>query len=112
PTTPSPTLELLDSASLTATASIDALRTQVRSMFERLAGAFAAGAPVAALVRARSDAVDRIMQLAWQRHLDGVDVALIAVGGYGRAELHPASDIDILVLCVHEPDAALTRRLE
>ena len=108
---PLPTFDLLDPAPA-ATASVEALRTQVRGMFDRLATAFENGAAVAELVRARSAAVDRLLALAWQRHHGDGPIALVAVGGYGRAELHPASDIDIMVLCGHEPDASLTRQLE
>jgi len=56
--------------------------------------------PIEALVRDRARMVDVVLRHAWALHAtqSEKDVALIAVGGYGRGELHPCSDIDVLIL--------------
>ena len=50
------------------------------------------------LVHARAWLVDQILCLAWQQYTWPKEAALVAVGGYGRGELHPHSDIDLLIL--------------
>ena len=67
---------------------------------ERLTALFHEGAPAENLVRARAQLVDELLHAAWQLHVGeaGDDLALLAVGGYGRRELLPHSDIDLLVL--------------
>ena len=67
---------------------------------ERLYGLFKEGTAAESLVKARSFLVDEVLREAWLKflpeHTEGL--ALIAVGGYGRGELLPHSDIDLLLL--------------
>ena len=43
------------------------------------------------LVHARAWLVDQILRMAWQQYSWPEEAALVAVGGYGRRELHPQS---------------------
>ncbi|WP_116472376.1 bifunctional uridylyltransferase/uridylyl-removing protein GlnD [Zobellella maritima] len=65
-----------------------------------LARRFDAGEDVLELVATRSQYMDQLLTGLWQQHgLDAdPELALVAVGGYGRGELHPYSDIDLLIL--------------
>jgi len=69
---------------------------------DRLYSLFHDGAPADSLVHARSHIVDEVLREAWLRVLPEAPagVTLVAVGGYGRGELLPHSDIDILLLHV------------
>jgi [protein-PII] uridylyltransferase len=79
----------------------------------RLTEAFERGVDVRELVRARAWVIEQLVLTAW-RGLVGLDsgLDLVAVGGFGRGELHPHSDADLLILCpdgAAAPDAELAR---
>ena len=66
-----------------------------------LAAGFRSGVSVVELVHGRAAIIDRLLGLAWEGFGLGryPKLALVAVGGYGRGELHPGSDVDLLLLC-------------
>jgi len=63
-----------------------------------------------------SNLADTNLMILWQQAGMTPDLALLAVGGFGRSELFPHSDVDVLVLlpenCSPESDATLKARLE
>ena len=75
-------------------------RQALGSATENLVLRFERGESVIDLVRLRAKLVDHVLLQLWQKHADNLSdrAALVAVGGYGRGELHPYSDVDILIL--------------
>jgi len=72
---------------------------------------FNQGINVRELVMKRAEHIDILLTSLW-KHLKISDLfSLIAVGGYGRGELHPFSDIDLLVLIEDHCDKYQTEKL-
>lgn len=80
---------------------------QIKTLKQAIAGAsnilderYKANLNITEIVSGRAWVIDQILRLAWksQPWPDEKDISLVAVGGYGRSELLPHSDIDILIL--------------
>jgi len=71
----------------------------IQSGRETVYEALERGASAAQLLQWQTDVTDLVLTHLWQSQGNKfAGMELIAVGGYGRAELHPHSDIDISIL--------------
>jgi [protein-PII] uridylyltransferase len=79
---------------------LDELRHLLACGTAALTGLFVAEEPISKLVHDRARLVDLIILAAWRNTAGDLmaDTVLAAVGGYGRGELHPGSDVDLLIL--------------
>lgn len=85
---------------------VPAFKATLADAAQILDAKFAEGEDIEALVRGRAQLVDELLVLAWRRFEWNENlgsfwknrISLLAVGGYGRGELHPYSDIDLLIL--------------
>ncbi len=78
------------------------IRAALSAAGDDLKARFEAGESVVDLVHARATMIDEQLIRLWRYDLEDSGAALVAVGGYGRGELHPYSDVDVMVLLPDE----------
>ncbi len=95
-----------------ASDALGRLRTRLQEGQRALRERYLADADAPAMLAGRSRLIDETLQELWRVQGFPDTLALVAVGGYGRGELYPASDVDLLILLPDEPDDHLRSQLE
>ena len=91
--------------------ALPSLRTRFRdgkaALIERFRDARPTAPAASLLIRNLTRHVDETLAALWQHAQMPRGAALVAVGGYGRGELFPYSDVDVLVLLPESRGVAL-----
>lgn len=91
-----------------------ALRALIKTGDDILNTAFKSGVSVTKLVHQRAKMIDALLDFLWHESFTANDpaISLVAVGGYGRGELHPHSDVDIMLLITGESTDIYAGKIE
>ncbi len=103
-------LDWLDQTLSEAGTEIKPIAAVLDKATDILYSSFSADASADLLVRQKSRFVDHLLRHCFEQFFDDSQretICLLAVGGYGRNELLPASDIDLLLLLDKKPDKDL-----
>jgi len=89
-------------------------RLALKDGFSALKTEFSENPNSARLFKQHCRLIDQLLSNIWAELHIPADCCLVAVGGYGRAELYPYSDIDLLILLPDQPkeNTALNHQIE
>ena len=92
------------------TAVVSGWQQKLEKGWQSIDARFAAGGDIFSLLRARARLADSVLGGIWKEERELRHSGLFAVGGYGRGELFPFSDIDVMIL--HPGDAMPRQAIE
>ena len=93
--------------------ALESFKTALKQLRAEIQTRFRTGDTATTLVQAHAAAIDQLLVRVW-RHFEldhDTGLVLVAVGGYGRGELYPHSDIDLMVLHAGTGDEQLRERI-
>ncbi len=91
--------------------SVDHYTTQLHHWLQQR---FRAGDSIPYLLKTHTQAIDSLLITIWQQTCSLPNCSFVAIGGYGRCELFPQSDLDVLILydtSTGQPDTPLISKL-
>ncbi|PHS71306.1 MAG: [protein-PII] uridylyltransferase [Cycloclasticus sp.] len=80
--------------------SIVQIKARIQSFNDGLFERAKSNISIEVLLEERSDFIDHLLTSCWSDIIGNYrnELSLVATGGYGRAELHPFSDVDLLII--------------
>lgn len=88
------------------------LKKTIDKINEGLKQRYQSGSAVESIIYGRANLIDKVLTSTFKQLLSEAEqtISLVAVGGYGRGELHPGSDIDLMLL-LRDKESEATKNL-